>query len=245
MTQQPDKLFRNKLESLQLNAPSAAWSRIEAGLDKTSHKGLWLKIAAGLLLLAVAGVLIWNYTSAPIDHSIAEVQPDEVQTTPEEPVESIPEKATVNEPLAHQPVVKSEAQKESSIKKSTSAVGLREQLAENNSKTVEDIAVQSEPVSEIVVAAISPDEISESKTKPYATKYIVYTAEEVNQKYLRQQPNGEATSAGKKSSRMQMLMSVAWNLKNGDNGMGDLRQMKDEILALNFLDERKQQSKKN
>jgi hypothetical protein len=34
-------------------------------------------------------------------------------------------------------------------------------------------------------------------------------------------------------------MGLAYNLKNSDSGLGDLRQKKDEILALNFLEKNK------
>ena len=44
-----------------------------------------------------------------------------------------------------------------------------------------------------------------------------------------------ATASTEKTSGIQKLMGLAYTLKNPDNGLGDLRQKKDEILALNFL----------
>ena len=40
-------------------------------------------------------------------------------------------------------------------------------------------------------------------------------------------------------------MGYAYTLKNNNNGMGDLRQKKDEILALNFLSQEKTNKSKN
>src|SRR5689334_10686778 len=60
MKQQPDKLFSDKLASYSRPAPTRAWDAIEAGLDKRSRKGLWLKLAASLLLLATATYVLWQ-----------------------------------------------------------------------------------------------------------------------------------------------------------------------------------------
>ena len=65
MSQQTDKLFRDKLENFQMTAPQQAWSKVESRLDKKSHVGFWLKIAAGLVLLAVAAFLLWPKTIDP------------------------------------------------------------------------------------------------------------------------------------------------------------------------------------
>ena len=63
MTSQPDKLFHDTLENFQRPAPQAAWERIENNLDKKRPANLWMKIAAGLLLLTVAAFLIWPNTT--------------------------------------------------------------------------------------------------------------------------------------------------------------------------------------
>jgi hypothetical protein len=44
---------------------------------------------------------------------------------------------------------------------------------------------------------------------------------------------------------MQMLMAVANNITTGDAGIGDLRQWKDEILALNFFDCKESKTEKH
>ncbi|HYC84360.1 MAG TPA: hypothetical protein VEB86_04025, partial [Chryseosolibacter sp.] len=59
MNQQPDKLFREKLEGFSRPVSASAWSRVEAGLNKKNSKGLWLKIAAAVTLLAVAAFILW------------------------------------------------------------------------------------------------------------------------------------------------------------------------------------------
>src|SRR5688572_251240 len=73
MTSQPDKLFRDKLENFQRPAPAAAWERIESGLNKNHTKGLWMKIAAGLLLLAISVFLLWPSASTEISQPVSVV----------------------------------------------------------------------------------------------------------------------------------------------------------------------------
>jgi len=77
MNQQPDKLFKQKLENYQRPAPARAWSRIEAGLSKKNNKGLWLKIAASLLLLATVmyGILSINKQEVKPENTLTEKRP--------------------------------------------------------------------------------------------------------------------------------------------------------------------------
>src|SRR5687768_3169555 len=99
MNQQPDKLFREKLESLGRPAPVSAWSRVEAGLDKKKDKSLWLKIAASLLALAVAAVFLWTSHSAEQTTNRVATNPAKTQKpvlkkeeTPQQSVITLPEK---------------------------------------------------------------------------------------------------------------------------------------------------------
>lgn len=243
MKQQPDNLFREKLENFQMTAPVNAWSKVEAGLNQTSHKGLWLKVAAGLALISVATILIWSSSDTNSSNSIGDnTIPTENKIIPEESVESTPVTDPAKQALANleektERKQLPKAKNNSLVEKNTIAI------------TIDDVPEYTHPVSEELIAEVIVPKviIPETIDQPVETSssvYLVYTAEVVNEKYLRKQPVDDATLAEKKSSRLQMLMGVAYNLKNGDNGFGDLRQMKDEIFALNFLEEKKQ-TKKN
>lgn len=249
MKQQPDNLFRDKLENFQLNAPANAWSKIEAGLDKSSNKGFWFKIAAGITVFATAGILLWTTTSQQ-DEMLA-TQSTDAQTDPH----SLQSTQEVQEVVPELPVValNSETQQKLQPSKPTNkksdAVHHDHVLLTQTTTPAEDnvvsvTAIVSAPNAHAVADLTSPEqEVVPGESQP--SVYLVYTANEVNEKYLRQSSAVDATSDDKKTSRIQMLMSVANNLKNGDGGFTDLRQMKDEIFALNFLDDKKQQSKKN
>ncbi len=236
MTQQPDNLFRDKLEHFQLKPSAEAWNRIEAGLAKPSNKSLWFKVAAGLVLLSVASFILWNITTKQENVNTAQ-QENITQST-------INDAAIADNAIATETALAEE-------KKQTPVPSLKE----NHKKTIAShntpiaaIDIQPEeslPALEIPAVEYLLTQTDNTEAESATGVYLVLTADEVNQKYLRKQQEPEATPEEKNSSRIQMLMSVAHNLKNGEHALGDLRQMKDEIFALNFIDEKKQQSKKN
>ncbi len=251
MKQQPDNLFRDKLENVQLTAPATAWSKIEAGLDKTSKKAIWLKIAAGIAVFAVAGILLWIMPSENGDvlatesadtqtESLAlQSNPEVQESTPENPVVSMH-----TEPQQKQEQAKPTNKKIEAAQQNHTLLAQSSTPLEENTNNFTAIAIV--PYVDVDVVADPSTSKTEAFTEePTRSVYLVYTANEVNEKYLREPSTVDATSDDKKTSRIQMLMSVANNLKNGDGGLTDLRQMKDEIFALNFLDDKKQQSKKN
>ncbi len=237
MISQPDKLFRNKIENFQLQAPVAAWKRIEAGLDKTSYKWLWMKIAAGLLLLSVAAFILW-----PTNTSISKQQLTNINNaTPKtEGVRKTNSETIVPSVTSEQDIVQKNVTPKNRIVEKVKPV----LVTESNEAAKENISVpiieptEIVPLTQVAVIVTNSDEPTVSRT-------IVYSAEEVNLKYLRKKLPIEATTEAKKTSGIQKLMGLAYNLKNTDSGLGDLRQKKDEILALNFLNEDKIIKRKN
>ncbi len=235
MTTQPDKLFQHKLNDFQQQAPHAAWERIEAGLDKSNSKPRWIKIAASLVVLAVATFLLWPNESSYSKLSLTGTN-DPVKKTDAIKKNTIKltvptigtEKRTEKETKPHDKVYKKN--------KLSLTANVKEIAIENINAPIEQPEIEAPAV--VAVTDIHSAEISPSKT-------IIYTAGEVNAKFLRKKLPGEATTEEKKSSGIQKLMGYAYTLKNNNNGMGDLRQKKDEILALNFLSQEKTNKSKN
>lgn len=247
MKQQPDHLFHNKLENFQLKPSADAWNRIEAGLDKKSNKALWLKIAAGLLLLSIASVLIWKIQPAETDvlvkttPQVTEPNPEKLQ--PIQPQETAVAAVDQNKKAVQEKTTPRNNRNIPADKKQTSSFDQQFALVES---TPEKISVETiEPETETLIAEVETSVNQATETQTNTGVYIVLTANEVNQKYLLPQPEDEATSEAKKSSRMQKLMGVAMNLADGDGPLGDLRQKKDELFALNFLEDKKQTKKLN
>jgi hypothetical protein len=66
---------------------------------------------------------------------------------------------------------------------------------------------------------------------------LVFTADEADG-YLDKKALTEATSDDKKPSTLKKLLKKAHDLKNNQDPLGELRQKKNEILALNFKSEK-------
>lgn len=223
MNQQLDSLFKSKLEHHAVPAPTGAWNRIESGLNQSSNQKLWLKIAAGIALFATASILIINsITTAeqPLAQQLIESKDktDETSTTPR---------------LPHEPV--------SSATHQVTPPKQLKRVAESPIQEVDQVAFVEVP--DEVTEPVALTQINEEIILQPATGLtIVYSAEEVNSKYLLKTPEAEATLEQKKSSRLQKLAVLAHNLSNEDI-LGDLRDRKNELFALNFLDDKKE--KKN
>ena len=64
MNQQPDKLFRDKLEHYKTPPPESAWEKIAASQIQSSNRGLWIKVAASASLVAIATYLLWPHAGS-------------------------------------------------------------------------------------------------------------------------------------------------------------------------------------
>jgi hypothetical protein len=241
MNQQPDKIFRDKLENLQRPAPLSAWDRIEAGLEKkTNPVWLWLKVAASLLVLAIASFILWPSQNNHRDNS---------QTAHENKAETN-DSAKINSPkiksptkiVAPQPAAVAE-KKEQSPKtthkhklKLPTSVKEENTVAANETIRKEKVIVPAEP-------AIVPKEeqpvIAENKNNPSTDTNIkiVITANDAS-KYLDKKSVAQATSPEKKTSTFKKLLEKAEDLTTNQDPLGDIRQKKNELLALNFKNEK-------
>jgi hypothetical protein len=229
MTSQPDKLFREKLENLSTPAPVVAWSRIEAGLDKPVRSFWWLKVAASITLVSVAAFLLWPS---------ATIQQTEIASLP------TPSKS-LSSPIA--------SKSESSVTPNQTVTIESNKLETNHAKKeiskvenlrteellAEVIAVETEVIStenSVTETIVQVEPIVES------SQTIIYSEEEVNAKFLKKELVAEATTEEKKTSGIQKLIGVAYNLASAEPGLGNIRQRKDEVLALNFRDKKQGQN---
>ncbi|MBX2967092.1 MAG: hypothetical protein KF845_13180 [Cyclobacteriaceae bacterium] len=236
MKQQPDHLFREKLENLQRKPSADAWSRIEAGLDKKNGKVLWLKIAAGLLLFFVASVLIWKIQFTEKTDTIVSATSEVKKSITEEIQSAQPEETIATSSKEDNPEKVEKKSEDIQVHK-THSTSTNQQIAEIEPAKEETLIEIVQPETETLIAQIENVSSEEISTETNTGVYIVLTAIEVNQKYLLPKSEHEATSEEKKSSRIQMLMDATLNISEG--AFGDLRQKKDELFALSFLEDKK------
>jgi hypothetical protein len=251
MNQQPDKLFRERLENYQRPVSAEAWSRIENRLDNKRDKALLLKIAASLIFLAIAGVTLWQSNADRTESALLserKTQPEVKTETPEKkksvtpsnvviPKPGVKKDRTINENKKVTPKESSKQEFQAplvGIDRSIARVEEQTPVKEEEKQEVDAIVVEAITEAQPLVAETSV----ESKVEDAKIK-LVYSVEEMNEKYLDKKALAEATSEEKKPSTLRKLWDKASDLKNNQEAFGDLRQKKNEILALNFKSEKR------
>jgi len=251
MNQQPDKLFREKLEGYHRQAPELAWDKIDAGIQKKSNKGLYWKIAASLLVVAVASYTLWP--SANTNNHVAEsteiITPSKTFST-KKVEEAIPAKQENVSP-APSPVAKVEIKSLPVTHKKVEPV--------KTEKHQHEEVVQEKIISEAIAPASEDNTIAMAEVETLAeqsanasvvttpasqqTVTLVVSAKEADE-YLDKKGLAQATSKEKKSSTLKKLLKKADDLANDQDPFGELRQKKNEILALNFKSEKQREQNK-
>lgn len=250
MTTQPDKLFKEKLAHYSKPAPQLAWSKIESNMHASNKKIVWLRMAAGFLLFTVAGVLFWSVSTKEAPQPLAD---NSTQVT--------------HQPDSDSSITQSDEKdkEELKIETETPPIELKETKRDSNQNTLTKTTNNNQPTTRVVensvaqanenkqpefivsentetIAVVIPENTENSstanETQQDKTIYITYSVAEVNEKFLRKQ-EPEATTEEKKSSGIQKLFTLAADIKNSETGIGELRQKKNEILALNFRDDKK------
>lgn len=222
MTSQPDKLFRDKLENFQQPAPTGAWDKIEQKLEKP-YKIVWLRVAAGIILLSVAAILLWPANKT--EHVFTETKGKTPVKNNEAIQKQQPEKNNKATPeLEHISPVRTT--QTAVVQKTTKQTPVNKVQEEKKDSVSILLPVPQTP--ELIAEVVKPE------VKQIASNTIVYRADEVNSKFLKKKLSPEATPATEEASGIQKLIGLAYTAKNSDTGLGNLRQKKDEILALNF-----------
>jgi len=244
--EQPDKIFRKKLEQYQRPAPASAWDKIDANLNKKSNKGLWLKIAASLLLLALAGgYWLWP-TPKPSRLAVEKNNTDSIIKTPVKKKNTQADETVIMPaPVAkqikrnfhkHTPIIKNESiehHQEEIISETPSKNQSHEELL----ITQHDVINHKDSINTSVVSTHTAEVAAVENSTT-----LIYTADDVN-KYLTRNVEPQATTEVQKQSTFKKLLNKAYGLKNNQDPLGGLRQKKNEILALNFKKEKRGQNK--
>lgn len=242
MIQQPDKLFKEKLSNYQKSAPPVAWEKIELTLRKKRKHSSWLLVAATLLILVAISFLL-------PDRSVVIDPGAETNTVIKDSI-AIPEnyakgKDNTGSPasaLAGNKKETKNAGKEITKKRSEINTKKASTPVNTNHENNTERITQSEAVQETLPIANLPagqESAAQQITITEAGNFkLIMDAHEVNKKYLNEPLTEEATIREKKSSAWRKLLSKAHELKTNQDPFGELRQAKNEILALNFKNEK-------
>ena len=97
-----------------------------------------------------------------------------------------------------------------------------------------------------VTTAKINDSTSGVAALPAQTSYkenfkLILEVEEVDSKYLNKDVVAEATTETQKASGLKKLLHKAYHLKDNQDAFAELRDMKNELLALDLLKKQKEQ----
>jgi hypothetical protein len=215
-----DSFFKKKMEAAAIEPRGEAWAKLESNLSKKNKGLIWLRVAAALLL---AGMLLT---------SIIWVQnKEDEQQMAEELKKEIPTKALDNSQVKTDKINQSTQKATQSIaedkqtnkkeKKVSKLLTSSQFTAETESEPITPNPIESETIKTQMVAAATVE-------KPIV---IEYTLESV--KYLKKDVPVLAETAEKKNS-LQKALDFAREAKNSDSPLGEIRQAKDDLFALNF-----------
>lgn len=240
MDQQPDKIFRDKLQGYDSPVPSQAWNRVAANIQP-KRRAVWWLSAAAVALIGSAAVFLYPLTkkSTQLAETITQLPRQKQSPTSNESDANAARSAeaiTKKETSTPVPSANTNADKQSSRRKSTGP-----EKGKENSIEREDLPLITLPEPELVAMAekesVLPSVIEDTnaaETSGRKTITIVLSAKEVNEKYLSKTNPAHATSAAEEASTLKNMLDKAYDLTHNQSPLGELRQKKNEILAMNF-----------
>jgi hypothetical protein len=249
----PDEIFRRKLEHLQTPPPARAWEKIEQGMRRKRITP-WLAIAASLLLAITASALILTRQKESGQPQVADRQPPETNVTPDtsgtdeavKPAENSSDASFADEPVpqAHVAPVVPDTRRDipnETVAANTDArdVSPAEEAPDTSFAEEENTIADVLPAIDDSIPTLTADASDEVNAEPVK---IVLDADEVQARYLKRKTKDDATDGVAKASGLRKLLDKAEQIQNQDP-IGDLRQMKNEILALNFQGRKREQHK--
>jgi hypothetical protein len=227
MENQMDKLFKDKLESHSLPPSEDGWSKVEAKLSKKNNAIAW-RIAAAILLMGSSAALIYWSHKSDVPQSIAIDQ----SKKPNNPAVTSPLKKA--EPAEEAVMEKRKISKAPTIKKkpTTPSVHLPDQKEEEKTLTPSTIELQktitvalvneNKPEEKMKSEATSSTKVASTAPKPIKLEFTLddLTSEE------KTVATGEVKNSG-----LKRVLELAREVKNGE---GPIREMKNDLFALNF-----------
>jgi hypothetical protein len=235
MNNKVDQLFKNKLSEHTMVPSEEAWIRVQSGLPTKKNKIIvYWRVAAVLALVCfLIGIYFFRNDDQPSTKQLA--QKDKI-SVPETKKETEPQ-TKVEATEKTQPVNVAKAEKSKAIdKKSTQKKvdhsineaiesGMQNEVKNEDSILPQEISVATE---EVQVA-----QVTEQK-KPIVIEFTLRPVNDIEEVAIAK--NQEKEKGFKK------LIEVAREVKNGETGFSNLREMKNELLAFEFV---KEKSKRN
>ncbi|HNP19994.1 MAG TPA: hypothetical protein PKL31_16265 [Fulvivirga sp.] len=248
-----DNLFKNKLEDFGKVPASDLWNKIDGQIEPPHKKKAWLylSIAASLLLLLTFTFVLINDTKQ-IPTQIAKVDQPEAKDnikhkTPEQ-------KSSVDTTKSQQHIEKTPIKSNKNIdskpkaSKSKSAklsnpMNIQPSIARHNpaNSMVDTMAI---PQQEVVIDVHALENIANNTTTdatiaaPSASEHKDTrkgkTLEFDISQFEAQKTIIAANADDNKDSKLKRIIKIAKDIKDGESGLGDIREAKNELFAFNL-----------
>lgn len=220
-------------------APVNAWNRIEKEMEVVQPAYLLWKVAAAILLLLVSiALLLPDRITQPESSTLSLVTPATQTPAQKERVAEVKKES----PLPIEAVEHSEKNTRQ-IKPVSKTISTSTLHAAEETTLIEEVPLAQEQAIAIAPATDLPTEsidvLPEKSSQQISSNVvverntIVIAASEVNQKYLRSPAADQATRETETTSSFRKLIDKAAAFKNNSSGLAELRQKKNELLAVN------------
>lgn len=250
MNNRIDKFFESKLSQHAIEPDAKAWSRIAANLPKKNNAVIWFRAAAGIAIAGLA-LMLWFYsgTDNAIDNKLAQNASDnakneevtnEVAAKTKEILSSKEElNPTKNQQQPPQIAAQNNTKKRSIDKKT--------ETDEPDTKAEMKLEEQTKAVAQLELEEIKMEQVENidlttstiNKTEANKPIVIVFELPEVTKK----KDPFDLDLTPQKKSGIKRVLEIANDVRTGEGPIAGLRQAKEEIFALNFKKEDKNNNK--
>jgi trehalose/maltose hydrolase-like predicted phosphorylase len=248
MKQQPDKLFHDKLASFSKEVPTAAWDKVERGLENRKRGFFWISVAASVTALILCAGMYYGFKDNPETIASNHGQDmagakDSIRSPKFSPQVQPPGPGTTENLEAHN------KEEEKNVAQPTTVERKETPHTKSDGRHLAEAEVNSKLESEVLAdTALSnyrqPTKLAFQAPTSTENITIILTAEQTQEYLLTKNVTAKATPEDKKSSTLKKLLKKAADLKVNQDPFGELRQRKNEILALNFRSEKQRGQKK-
>jgi hypothetical protein len=216
MSSNVDKFFKDNLGDHSIPPAPGSWEKVESRLSKKNNLSLVLKVAAAIAVAGMFVALMITQTHQPVPAPLAK-----------EEVKSVP--LVKPTPAAERP---NEADKVLPVQPDPPGT-----VARRSTKKIK--VPEATTATEQVVLELPKQDLTAEVTQAEAAKakriVLVYSLPTVGKKTeVEVDAVAVAPSDEEKRTGLRKVMDVALEVKSGDNPLGELREAKDELFALEF-----------
>jgi hypothetical protein len=227
----PDNYFREEMEKMKMPPPPGAWDRIQPFIHKKTYTSWWLAAASLIIVIATSVVMMTNRNGTN-EVIVENIPPSKFEI--QQPVE-LPRAEKESIASAEKPDVAPGSIQKNTYESNPPASSKTEMrpiaLLEPASSSIEILPIHVNP-EESKPSVTPPDEqfiqVPESDKTIVNGKKLKYSAAEVQARFMKKKEIKTATPPP--PGRFDRIADMASNI-NYTNAIGELRQMKNELLA--------------